>query len=145
MWLQLHTHRGLFGGFRVVCGLVGGCSQSVVVAIGCTVWLWHPTATAVGRVVLYHCQGSFRANQPTTQLPYTPVHPGCSLLPSLPCLQTAEKSGSGLTYIPPAKPKLPGHEESYNPPKEYLPTGVCVCDACDACVCMCVCVCFVHG
>lgn len=39
------------------------------------------------------------------------------------CVQTAEKSGSGLTYIPPAKPKLPGHEESYNPPKEYLPTG----------------------
>lgn len=36
--------------------------------------------------------------------------------------QTADKSGSGLTYIPPAKPKLPGHEESYNPPKEYLPT-----------------------
>ena len=41
-------------------------------------------------------------------------------------LQAAEKSGSGLTYIPPAKPKLPGHEESYNPPKEYLPTGACL-------------------
>lgn len=32
------------------------------------------------------------------------------------------KTGSHLTYIPPAKPKLPGHEESYNPPKEYVPT-----------------------
>ena len=36
----------------------------------------------------------------------------------------AEKTGSGLTYIPAAKLKLPGHEESYNPPKEYLPTEV---------------------
>jgi hypothetical protein len=36
----------------------------------------------------------------------------------------AGRSASGLTYIPPAKPKLPGHEESYNPPKEYLPTEV---------------------
>eukprot|EP00775_Hariotina_reticulata_P009044 gene9044-9215_t len=34
----------------------------------------------------------------------------------------ADKSGAGLTYIPPAKPKLPGHDESYNPPKEYVPT-----------------------
>jgi ribosome biogenesis protein ERB1 len=34
-----------------------------------------------------------------------------------------DKTGSRLTYIPPAKPKLPGHEESYNPPKEYVPTG----------------------
>mmetsp|Transcript_31118 Transcript_31118/g.69148 ORF Transcript_31118/g.69148 Transcript_31118/m.69148 type:complete len:730 (-) Transcript_31118:537-2726(-) len=34
----------------------------------------------------------------------------------------ADKSASGLTYIPAAKPKLPGHAESYNPPKEYLPT-----------------------
>lgn len=33
----------------------------------------------------------------------------------------AERTGAGLTYIPPAKPKLPGHEESYNPPDEYLP------------------------
>lgn len=40
-----------------------------------------------------------------------------------PCSQATDKSGSGLSYIPPAKPKLPGHEESYNPPKEYLPTG----------------------
>lgn len=37
----------------------------------------------------------------------------------------ADKAASGLTYIPAAKPKLPGHEESYNPPKEYLPTEVC--------------------
>ncbi|WRX08126.1 WD40 repeat - like 4 [Theobroma cacao] len=27
-----------------------------------------------------------------------------------------------LAYIPPPKPKLPGHEESYNPSLEYLPT-----------------------
>uniref|UniRef100_A0A7S0RRE2 Ribosome biogenesis protein BOP1 homolog n=1 Tax=Chlamydomonas leiostraca TaxID=1034604 RepID=A0A7S0RRE2_9CHLO len=32
------------------------------------------------------------------------------------------KTGVGLSYIPPAKPKLPGHAESYNPPKEYIPT-----------------------
>ncbi|KAJ8451854.1 hypothetical protein Cgig2_007337 [Carnegiea gigantea] len=28
----------------------------------------------------------------------------------------------GLAYIPPPKPKLPGHEESYNPSLEYIPT-----------------------
>ncbi|GAB4834115.1 Ribosome bioproteinsis protein 1 [Ancistrocladus abbreviatus] len=28
----------------------------------------------------------------------------------------------GLSYIPPPKPKLPGHEESYNPSLEYIPT-----------------------
>ncbi|MCL7033889.1 hypothetical protein MKW94_010840 [Papaver nudicaule] len=28
----------------------------------------------------------------------------------------------GLNYIPPPKPKLPGHEESYNPSLEYIPT-----------------------
>lgn len=28
----------------------------------------------------------------------------------------------GLAYIPPPKPKLPGHEESYNPSVEYIPT-----------------------
>ena len=28
----------------------------------------------------------------------------------------------GLAYIPAAKPKLPGHEESYRPPPEYLPS-----------------------
>ncbi|XP_038997863.1 ribosome biogenesis protein BOP1 homolog isoform X2 [Hibiscus syriacus] len=27
-----------------------------------------------------------------------------------------------LAYIPPPKPKLPGHEESYNPSLEYIPT-----------------------
>ncbi|XP_062117173.1 ribosome biogenesis protein BOP1 homolog [Humulus lupulus] len=32
-----------------------------------------------------------------------------------------EKSGH-LAYIPAPKPKLPGHEESYNPSKEYIPT-----------------------
>ena len=31
---------------------------------------------------------------------------------------------AGLAYIPAPKPKLPGHEESYNPPKEYLPPEV---------------------
>ncbi|GAQ87594.1 WD40 repeat nucleolar protein Bop1 [Klebsormidium nitens] len=36
--------------------------------------------------------------------------------------RTADKTANGLTYIPPPKPKLPGHEESYNPPLEYLPT-----------------------
>ncbi|KAL0335259.1 UNVERIFIED_CONTAM: Ribosome biogenesis protein BOP1 [Sesamum radiatum] len=28
----------------------------------------------------------------------------------------------GLAYIPAPKPKLPGHEESYNPSQEYIPT-----------------------
>lgn len=37
---------------------------------------------------------------------------------------TAEtaRTGAGLTYIPAPKPELPGHEESYNPPAEFLPT-----------------------
>ncbi|KAF5744001.1 hypothetical protein HS088_TW08G00589 [Tripterygium wilfordii] len=34
---------------------------------------------------------------------------------------SAEKSGH-LTYFPAPKPKLPGHEESYNPSPEYIPT-----------------------
>ncbi|XP_050210446.1 ribosome biogenesis protein BOP1 homolog [Mercurialis annua] len=34
---------------------------------------------------------------------------------------TAEKT-SHLSYIPAPKPKLPGHEESYNPSLEYIPT-----------------------
>eukprot|EP01025_Chloroclados_australasicus_P042378 TRINITY_DN4507_c0_g1_i8.p1 TRINITY_DN4507_c0_g1~~TRINITY_DN4507_c0_g1_i8.p1 ORF type:complete len:725 (-),score=120.31 TRINITY_DN4507_c0_g1_i8:319-2268(-) len=34
----------------------------------------------------------------------------------------SDKTASGLTYIPAPKPKLPGNEESYNPPKEFLPT-----------------------
>jgi hypothetical protein len=38
--------------------------------------------------------------------------------------QTADKTATGLSYIPAAKPKLPGHEESYNPPAEYLPSEV---------------------
>lgn len=33
-----------------------------------------------------------------------------------------EKTGHGLAYIPAPKPKLPGHEESYNPSLEYIPT-----------------------
>lgn len=36
--------------------------------------------------------------------------------------QVANRTGAGLTFIPAAKQKMPGHEESYNPPKEYLPT-----------------------
>ncbi|GBF97452.1 hypothetical protein Rsub_10375 [Raphidocelis subcapitata] len=36
--------------------------------------------------------------------------------------QAANKTGAGLTHIPASKPKLPGHEESYNPPLEYVPT-----------------------
>ncbi|XP_076926481.1 ribosome biogenesis protein BOP1 homolog [Bidens hawaiensis] len=33
-----------------------------------------------------------------------------------------EQSGHGLSYIPAPKAKLPGHEESYNPSLEYIPT-----------------------
>ncbi|KAL4425519.1 hypothetical protein ABPG75_009535 [Micractinium tetrahymenae] len=36
--------------------------------------------------------------------------------------KTLDKTATGLTYIPAPKLKLPGHEESYNPPPEYLPT-----------------------
>jgi len=39
-------------------------------------------------------------------------------------LADATKTATGLSYIPAPKPKLPGHAESYNPPKEYLPTEV---------------------
>jgi len=47
---------------------------------------------------------------------------------------------AGLSYIPAPKPKLPGHEESYNPPKEYLPSEVrplayLTCHAYVLCVC----------
>ena len=38
---------------------------------------------------------------------------------------------AGLAFIPAPKLKLPGHEESYNPPKEYLPTEVSL-PACQA-------------
>ncbi len=38
--------------------------------------------------------------------------------------QGTTKTAVGLSYIPPAKPKLPGHAESYHPPAEYLPTEV---------------------
>ena len=34
----------------------------------------------------------------------------------------SHKTGAGLTRIPAPKPDLPTNEESYNPPKEYLPT-----------------------
>lgn len=37
-------------------------------------------------------------------------------------LKPSEKMANGLSYIPAPKPKLPGHEESYNPPPEYIPT-----------------------
>ncbi|XP_050375809.1 ribosome biogenesis protein BOP1 homolog [Argentina anserina] len=33
-----------------------------------------------------------------------------------------EKDGSHLSYIPAPKPKLPGYEESFNPPPEFIPT-----------------------
>lgn len=36
-----------------------------------------------------------------------------------------DRTATGLSYVPAPKPKLPGHEESYNPPKEYLPSEVC--------------------
>ena len=32
------------------------------------------------------------------------------------------RTGAGLAYIPAPKPDLPSHEESYNPPAEYLPS-----------------------
>ncbi|PKA45813.1 Ribosome biogenesis protein BOP1 like [Apostasia shenzhenica] len=35
---------------------------------------------------------------------------------------SAESKRQGLKYIPAPKPKLAGHEESYNPPVEYIPT-----------------------
>lgn len=35
---------------------------------------------------------------------------------------SAENKRQGLSYIPAPKPKLPGHEESYNPSVEYIPT-----------------------
>ncbi|KAL6967821.1 Ribosome biogenesis protein 1 [Sarracenia purpurea var. burkii] len=35
---------------------------------------------------------------------------------------STEKTGHGLAYIPAPKPKLPGHDESYNPSLEYVPT-----------------------
>lgn len=36
--------------------------------------------------------------------------------------QVGDKTSTGLTYIPAPKLKLPGHEESYNPPPEYIAT-----------------------
>ncbi|KAK3279018.1 Ribosome biogenesis protein 1 [Cymbomonas tetramitiformis] len=36
--------------------------------------------------------------------------------------QIMEKNANGLTYIPAPKPQLPGHDQSYNPSGEYLPT-----------------------
>ncbi|EFJ09490.1 hypothetical protein SELMODRAFT_269521 [Selaginella moellendorffii] len=37
-------------------------------------------------------------------------------------LKVNEKTANGLAYIPAPKAKLPGHEESYNPPVEYIPS-----------------------
>ena len=37
-------------------------------------------------------------------------------------VQGSDRTVNGLLYIPPPKVKLPGHEESYNPSKEYIPT-----------------------
>lgn len=52
-------------------------------------------------------------------------HSPVSLVSSYPPAgRTADKTASGITYIPAPKLKLPGHEESYNPPAEYLPTEV---------------------
>ncbi|CAH8382856.1 unnamed protein product [Eruca vesicaria subsp. sativa] len=34
----------------------------------------------------------------------------------------SDQKSKHLTYIPPPKLKLPGHEESYNPPSEFIPT-----------------------
>ena len=39
-----------------------------------------------------------------------------------PSTHAAHERVAGLSYIPAPKPKLPSHEESYNPPPEYLPT-----------------------
>ncbi|KAI3831202.1 hypothetical protein MKX03_033988 [Papaver bracteatum] len=35
---------------------------------------------------------------------------------------STDKARQGLRFIPPPKAKLPGHEESYNPSLEYIPT-----------------------
>ena len=53
--------------------------------------------------------------------PQPPALQRCTLAPTG---RTADKTATGLTYIPAPKLKLPGHEESYNPPAEYLPTEV---------------------
>ena len=37
-----------------------------------------------------------------------------------------DRTATGLSYVPAPKTKLPGHEESYNPPKEYLPSEVSI-------------------
>ncbi|XAR49360.1 hypothetical protein NMG60_11032540 [Bertholletia excelsa] len=36
--------------------------------------------------------------------------------------KSTERTDHGLAYIPAPKPKLPGHEESYNPSLEYIPS-----------------------
>lgn len=61
----------------------------------------------------------------------TPPRPH-RVLPPPPAGKTTDKTATGLTYIPAPKLKLPGHEESYNPPKEYLPSEVGVGGACTA-------------
>ena len=55
-----------------------------------------------------------RASQQSAPSPCCPPPP--------PAGRTSDKTATGLTYIPAPKPKLPGHAESYNPPREYLPT-----------------------
>eukprot|EP00887_Chlorella_sp_A99_P000863 scaffold5.g863.t1 len=48
---------------------------------------------------------------------------GGPALPARSCAsRTADKTATGLTYIPAPKLRPPGHAESYNPPREYLPS-----------------------
>lgn len=54
-----------------------------------------------------------------------PAHPPARPLTPTLAGKTSDKTATGLTYIPAPKLKLPGHSESYNPPKEYLPSEVC--------------------
>jgi ribosome biogenesis protein ERB1 len=59
-----------------------------------------------------------------------PKEPPAYLLWADDNLADTSKTATGLSYIPAAKPKLPGHAESYNPPKEYLPTEVGMYEKC---------------
>lgn len=38
--------------------------------------------------------------------------------------KVSDKTATGLSYVPAPKPQLPGHEASYHPPPEFLPTEV---------------------
>lgn len=42
----------------------------------------------------------------------------------------SDRTATGLSYVPAPKTRLPGHEESYNPPQEYLPSEVCIAPSC---------------